>query len=366
MKKLVALIICMLVFVTLLSGCGYRDIDKRFFVVAIGIDKSADKKKPYHVSLKLAIPSAQVAPGHAKFQIISENADSIPEAVRVMKSKVDKEFDFGHCRIILFDKKVLQGNINELINWFMRRRDIQGISYLGIGKPSAEKVLQISAKSERLPANALLLAFDDTTNTSPYIVPEILNNFYMRLHEEGVDPYLPIVQPIKDSYLINTVALFKGHTITKGLDMDETRMLNELMNTSRRGQINVVTRKHQFFVNVDRLKSDLKVEIPKNERPYAKVTIKIEGFIEGSGKKLNNNYELKQYQKVAAQTINKRVKKALIQIQKLESDPLGLGLLYQAKHGVSPKDREQWKEIYRDLDFHVKTDLTLRGSGTLY
>jgi spore germination protein KC len=366
MKKLWFLIICILTLVHSLSGCGYRDIDRRFFVVAMGIDKSSDKKRPYHVTLKLSIPSAKVTPGKADYQVMTENADSIPEAIRVIKSKVDKELDFGHCRVILFDKNILKDDVAQMINWFMRRRDIQGISYLGIGKPSAEKVLQIHAKSERLPANALILAFDDTTNTSPYIVPEILNDFYMRLLEDGIDPYLPVVQPIKDAYMIHTVALFKGERIVDELNMDQTRMMNELMNTSRRGQINVVSGEHQFFVNVDRLKSEFKIVEPKHQRPYVKVDIKIEGFIEGSGKKLNNNNELKKYQKIGAKTISKRIKKALFHIQKMNSDPFGLGLRYQAKHGVSPAEFKRWQQVYNDVDFKINTDLTIRGSGTMY
>ncbi|RFU63712.1 Ger(x)C family spore germination protein [Peribacillus glennii] len=360
-------LLCELLFLcTILAGCAFRDIDKRFFVVAMGIDKSNDEKRPYDVTLKLAIPSPEIRPGKANFQIISEKADSIPEAVRVMKSKVDKEFDFGHCRMVVFDEKTIRKNQGFTINWFLRRRDIQGITYLGIGKPSARDVLKARVQSERLPGNALILSFDPTTNTSPYIMTSMLNDFYMRVREDGIDPYLPIIEPIKGSYNISKVALFAKGTLKADLTRDETRILNELMSTDRRGQINVASGGNQLFVNVDDLKSGIQVMLPKGEKPYIDVHLDIKGFIEGSGEKLATDQELKRYEKIAGATISKRVKRVLKTIQKMEADPLGLGLRYQAKMGATEQQTKDWERIYPNMDIRVHTDLKIKGTGTMY
>ena len=366
-KKDSLLILCaVLALVGMLEGCAFKDIDKRFFVVSMGVDKSNNPKKPFHVSLKLSIPSAQVQPGNAKFQIISEDADSIAEAVRVMKSKVDKDFDFGHCRVLIFDSNILKSHQAEVLNWFMRRRDIQGISYMAIGKPTAEMVLRVRFKSERVAGNALNLSFDQTTNTSPYIVSEILNDYYMRLREDGIDPYLPVIEPLEDTYVINKVALIKGEKLIGEMNRDETRVLNELLNTSRKGQINVRHGDNEFFVNVDRFKTKINLVIPKRKKPYVQVNLKIEGSIEASEKRLENNYELLEDQKLAAEVINKRVEGTLKNIQKMGADPLGLGLMYQAKQGVSEKEVKKWENLYPTIEFKVKTDLTLSGTGTMY
>lgn len=355
-----------LALVGMLAGCAFKDIDKRFFVVSMGIDDSDNPEKPFRVSLKLAIPSAQVQPGKANFQIISENADSIAEAVRVMKSKVDKDFDFGHCRVIIFDRNILKRHQPEVLNWFMRRSDIQGIAYLAIGKPTAEMVLRVRVESERLAGNALIISFDQTTNTSPYIVSEILNDYYMRFKEDGIDPYLPVIEALEDTYVINKVALTKGEKVIGELNKDQTRVLNELLNTKRRGQINVRQGDNEFFVNVNRFKTKINLVIPKRKKPYVQVNLKIEGLIEASEKKLEKNYELLEDQKLAAEIINKRVEGTLKKIQEMGADPLGLGLMYQVKQGVSDKEVKKWENLYPTIEFKVKTDLKLRGTGTMY
>ncbi|WP_409300156.1 Ger(x)C family spore germination protein [Peribacillus sp. SCS-155] len=365
MKK-AFLFIIIISLASILSSCGFRDIDKRFFVVAMGIDKSKDEKKPFHVTLKLAIPSAQVAPGKANFQLISKDANSIPEAVRVMKSEVDKEFDFGHCRIILLGPELINHHIGDAMDWLMRRRDIQGISYLGIGKPSPDTVLKARAKSERLPANALILAFDERTNTSPYIVTEILNDFYMRLKETGIDPYLPVITAQKGKYIINTVQLLKDGKLAKELGRDDTRILNELFNSPRRGEIDVSSGKDQFFVNVDDFESKFKVNIPKGKDPYVDVDLNIGGFIEYSDRKINTRSELENFEKKSAQILNKRVKTVLTEIRNSGSDPLGLGLKYQAKTRATKTLDQEWQDIYKDIDFRVHTVFNIRGSGTMY
>ncbi|PLS18695.1 hypothetical protein CVD28_06105 [Bacillus sp. M6-12] len=51
-KKDSLLILCVVLGLAgMLAGCAFKDIDKRFFVVSMGVDKSNNPKKPFHVSL---------------------------------------------------------------------------------------------------------------------------------------------------------------------------------------------------------------------------------------------------------------------------------------------------------------------------
>ncbi|MGM0903882.1 MAG: hypothetical protein ACQEXB_22620 [Bacillota bacterium] len=42
------------------SGCGFKDIDKRIFVLSIGVDHTDNEERPYRVILKLAVPSGSI------------------------------------------------------------------------------------------------------------------------------------------------------------------------------------------------------------------------------------------------------------------------------------------------------------------
>ncbi|WP_423800035.1 Ger(x)C family spore germination protein [Neobacillus sp. SAB-20_R2A] len=364
MRKQFALIVVLTSF--FLSGCQFNDLDKRFFVVAIGVDLTQDEKNPYRVIMKLAIPSAQVEPGKSRFQIIKKESNSIPEAIRIIQSMVDKKLDFGHCRVIILNEDILQHDQLAVIKWFIKRPDIQGISYVAVGKPSAEKVLSWKVKSERLPANALILAFNEVTNNSPYVMSDILNDYYMRLREDGIDPYLPIIEPIKGSFRINKAVVFKEKKMKAELNPNETRLLNELLNNEKTNLINVGKRNERLFVNAEHTDTKWKIIVPKKGKPYVLLYIKIHGIVEESEMTLHRRSDLAKYEKKAASQISSRVKEFLIHLQELEVDPLGLGLKYQAKYGITNNNISQWKAIYSNLEFKVKTDVKLKGTGAMY
>jgi spore germination protein KC len=138
-RKLKAFLFIVCLLVLTLTGCGFKDIDKRIFVVSVGVDPAKKSDKKFLISLKLAVPNIQEVSN--EFVIISEEGDTIAEAVRIMKAKVDKELDFSHAKLIVYNEKILKPEIEKnLYYWFIRRRDFQEMSWVAIGKPSAQDV----------------------------------------------------------------------------------------------------------------------------------------------------------------------------------------------------------------------------------
>ncbi|MBT2658238.1 Ger(x)C family spore germination C-terminal domain-containing protein [Bacillus sp. ISL-18] len=67
-KNLLILLSCFV-----LSACGFKDIEKRFFVVSIGVDAAKDRTKKYLVSLKFAVPGPS-KDSPIEYQIVSQEA----------------------------------------------------------------------------------------------------------------------------------------------------------------------------------------------------------------------------------------------------------------------------------------------------
>ncbi|MEC1526046.1 Ger(x)C family spore germination protein [Neobacillus niacini] len=352
-----------LIVIFLLNGCGFRDIDKRFFVVAIGVDVSEKTNKAYKVTLELAIPSPTIKPGEAKHQLISIDADSVSEAVRVLQSKVDKELNFGQCRIILLGNSLVIENHKEIIEWLQRRREISGSSYMAIGKPTAESVLSTHAKSERLPANALVLSFEEIATTSPYVLQEVLLDFYVRYWEKGIDPYLPIIEPDQEKFKINKVGLYQDKKMKVTLNPNQTQILSELQNQTRT-VIDVKDSGKDFYVTTDKVKTNINMKFNKYNRPSLDVNLKLEGIIEESHEYLRNQ-NLKKLENLAEETLEKRVKKLLIFLQEEQVDPLGFALEYSSLTH-NPLNIQEWKSVYEDLDINVRAQIRLKGTGTMY
>lgn len=105
-RKIIAYLFILILLTLSLSGCGFKDIDKRIFVVSVGVDPAQNSEKKFLISLKLAVPNVQEVSN--EFVIISQEGDAIAEAVRIMKANVDKELDFSHAKLIVYNEKILK------------------------------------------------------------------------------------------------------------------------------------------------------------------------------------------------------------------------------------------------------------------
>lgn len=347
------------------AGCmtnSFRDLDRRFFVLAIGVDKSNDDNKKYHVTLKLDIPSAKMEPGNAKSQLISTDAESIPEAIRLLKSHVDKELDFGHAKMILLGEALAKEDITQTVDFFVRRRDIQGLAFMAVGSPDASKILKIEPKSERLPANALFLSFDGNGTESSFIVTEYLFDFHRRMTEKGLDPYLPIIEPVKDNFVIERVGVFNKTKMIAELSPDETRIFNELARNFRKFDLTTRTEDVEYTLIVEKFNRRFSFRSKDENKLLVKITI--QGIAEQSKKPILKN-EWTKYEHASEKAAQGSYVNLLQKLQKFKVDPIGLGLIYTAGHYNEKKDWETWQKIYPDLTFDVQVHVKLEGTGVI-
>ncbi|MED4205158.1 Ger(x)C family spore germination protein [Neobacillus mesonae] len=349
--------------VFLVGGCGFKDIDKRLFVVSIGVDLSKNSSKKYLVSLKFAIPSASKDQPN-EFSIASEEADSMSEAVRILKTKVDKEIDFSHAKVIVLSEEVVKTTGNAgIYYWFPRRRDIQGIAWVAIGKPSALEVLKVKPKSEQLPSNALFMALGKDGSETPYIIPSLLFDFKYRLIERGIDPILPIIEAQKGIFEINSVGLFNKSKMILHLAPEETKMLNYLKSKEEKSAIKITKGKTKVVIDTDKVKAKYKIIRPKGKEPYISVEISVKGKLEETNRHVSNS-QLWEFEKAAEKSMKKETKQLLEKIQAANVDPLGFGLRYRAR-SFNNDDWEQWKKIYPNITFKVDTKVQITDTGLI-
>ncbi len=346
-----------------IGGCGFKDIDKRFFVVSIGVDKAKTKSNRYLVSLKFAVPSPS-KDSPTQFQIVSEEANSISEAVRIIKTKVDKEIDFSHAKVIVFSEDVVKKKGNAgMYYWFTRRRDIQKIAWVNIGKPTALDVLKVKPKSEQIPSNALFLALGKEGSETPYVNPEYLFDMKYRLIERGIDPLIPIIVAKKDLFEINTVGLFNKSSLKMTLAPEETKIINFLRNREEKSAINVTKGNTIVVLNTNRVKTKYKLYIPKAKRPFIKLNVEMEGTLEEASRRVPVP-ALSEYEAAAEKEISKRFEKLLVKMQKSNLDPIGFGLRYRSRH-FNNDDWEEWKKIYPNIIFKVNSKVQIEDTGLI-
>ncbi|PTY79367.1 spore gernimation protein GerC [Heyndrickxia sporothermodurans] len=354
--------VCIFLLLLILSGCGFKDIDKRIFVVSIGIDTASHSQKKYNISLKFVIPGSKDEPDD--FLIVSEKANSISEAVRMIKTKVDKEIDFGHAKVILFGQDLLLKKLPIEINyWFARRRDIQQIAWVGVGKPSALDVLQVRPKSEQLPSDALFLALGKDGSETPYIIPPFYYDYKKRLTEKGLDPMLPIIEAKDSLFTINTMALMNKKKMKTILTPEETKFLNFMLNKEEKSVLKVNKGKDMIIIETQKVKTKYKIITPPGKQPYIRVKLKVRGRIEEAIKAVHND-KLTNYENESEKMLNKGMEKLLIKMQKEGVDPIGFGMRYRSRH-FNTNDWEEWQHLYPNIKFKVHSNVQIEDTGLI-
>jgi len=346
-----------------LSGCGFKDIDQRFFVIAVGVDRG--QNSAYKISLKLAIPSAKTEPGESKSIVVSQEADSIAEAVRLMKSKVDKEFDFGQAKVIVIGKPYADSReLGTSLDWFYRRRDIQEIAYMAIGEPDAFTAVSTKPASERYPGNSLIMSFTREGTDSPYIVTEPLFDYYRRIHDFGKDPYLPIIEAEKDSFTIRRVAVMHHSRKVMELSEDETATFNQLVRQFPRFIIrtSVEGRPVTFYSVKTRVK--YRILTPRSGPPEIRYTVKVLAEAEDSHTRLYG-LNWKSLEKIIERHLEQKYTELLEKLQRVKADPVGFGIRYRATRHQGRTEYETWQTVYPNVKFNVNVKVRFWGTGII-
>jgi spore germination protein KC len=348
------------------SGCGFKDIDKRIFVLSIGVDHTKSEEKPFRVVLKLAVPSGSIKQAGTEYTYLTEESESISTAIRSLKSQTDKELDFGHAKVIVFGEEVLHHELEEIIDFFLRRRDIQMIAWVGVGQPSAEYVLKAEPESEMAGSHALFNFFDQNGVESSLIVTSYLFDFRRRVVETGIDPILPVLTTSEDKKRIDVSRAIVVNGDKKPVELNEKQatIYNLMGNYADRYDVRVKNDDLNFTVAIDTSKVTFDINTESKQKPMIKMDIDMVGIIQEADVDTDSS-KLQSYSKATSKTVKKDVMEVLSMFQEEGLDPLGFGLRYKATRLHNNKRYEEWKELYPKVTFEVNAKVSLKSTGVI-
>ncbi|AFH64020.1 Ger(x)C family spore germination protein [Paenibacillus caseinilyticus] len=346
----------------LTAGCSQlKDIDKRLFVVAIGIDPVPGSKDRMKITLKAAIPQGDPKQGGQEFDLITIEAGSIAESLRLAKSKVDKELDFGHTKGLLFGEKLSPDALTYAVDWAVRRRDIQLVSLTALAQPTAYDILKQKIKTERVPGKALFLALSREGTESPFIVPAYLFDLHRKLYEPGWSPALPIVEYKGKQFNINKLAVLRKKQTAGTLTPDETKLYNILTRRHVRTNLNLMWKDNRLALNLDQTNSWFRIISTGEGGTQVVFHLHLSGMLEETRMVTSlSGTELRELETAYTEKLSKDVRALLTKLQQWDTDPLGLGLHYEARH-----PGRSWKELYPGASFTVQAKVQIRSTGVI-
>ncbi|GKV65331.1 MULTISPECIES: Ger(x)C family spore germination protein [unclassified Sporosarcina] len=357
----------MLSTVILLSGCAFKDIDKRLFVSAIGVDPAANGEEGYKVTLKVALPFGAIKETtKPNFTYLSKEGESIGEIIRMLETHADKVLEFGHMKTIVIHEDLLTDHMKTFMDYFIRRGDIQFIAYVAGAKSSAEEILKVQPDTEA-PASVSMFNFFGTDGTeSPYITTTYLFQFRRDFFTEGLNAVLPLIETNKDQteLIVNKTIVVDKKKDPLTLDHDETKYYNTLFRGANGFSYKVKNGDKRLLLNISRVKMNYQI-ITNNNVPQAiDMDVKMVGVIGESDKTLSIA-KLDEYNHFASKEVKKKILGLLNRMQEHQVDPFGFGLHYRATRLSHDHLAETWRQAYPDLKFNVNVEVKLQSTGTI-
>ncbi|MBW7453721.1 Ger(x)C family spore germination protein [Paenibacillus sepulcri] len=348
----------------MLQGCrsDYKDIDRRQFVVTMGLDKDEEEGE-FHMTLRGAIPQSQ-NPGSVTsadtFESYETSAASIGQAIQQITQQFFLEPDYSHLKGVIFSEELARSdNILQYIDFFIRRRDFQDLAMVAIAE-NAEEIINLHQKGERTAGDNLFMKFGEGVNTE-YTPAIELQEIYKYSLTPGLTYYCPILHVEKNKITSGATALFdRNNRMIIKLDGEETKYFNLLRRGLERGFI-VLGPEQQNGLGIRRGKADFHIKKQKNAL-VCDVHVQVEASIEDSDQSDYTPADLKQ---MAEKKLNADISGLLLKMQANQVDPLFIGLKYWSMSSGFKLDRDWLAEIYPDMKIQVHSDVTITRTGTL-
>lgn len=349
--------------VSFFTGCDFKDIDRRTFIVAVGID-SVGGNGEIEVSFKAAIPKtigqSGSGQGEKNFEFYTVRGNSFGEIFRLLKTKTSLEPDFGHMKIIVLGEGYVKNNeIDDVIDFFARRRDIQLIAYVAVGSPSAKAVLSMEPQGEKTAGGALFIKFGQGTN-SEYGLITMLKDVKYSATTKGMTAFCPVLEVAEGKIILEKVALFDRVKFSMFLNRDETKLFKLLFEGVQNGYIVVDTleSKNPLGININSGKAAIKLKEVNNDIIYnIKVTIK------GNLEEVGEYVELTDAEARAKKILDSRISLLLGKLQKNGLDPLQLQVKYWANNKNYDFSDEWLENQYKKVQFKVDSNVVIERTG---
>lgn len=400
---------CLLISLTLATGCGTRETDELVFVLAIGFDEAENGqiKVTYQMAIPRTLGKSEGGGGNGggnKATIISTVvAPSVSEARNELMSTISRIPNQNHIKAMLISEKLARSGIEKILAPAERFKEWRETIPLIIVKGSAEEFMtKNEPKLEQTPSKFYETLLLKAPENSYYLRVEV-HDFNTRIKNFGGSPYATYaaISPMKASPLPDATtrpqqqageytagqvprsgnenpidfagtAMFHGAKMVGVLNNTETRMLAIVLNKFT----------HSPLVVTDPLSPDQKIAL--NIRPAKKTKvavsvsgeqqfIRVQAFLEADLISIHSgiNYEAAEYKKLVENQVSNVIKEQLLDMikhtQEVNSDVCGFGLFLRPLCDTFDQVQQvDFTYLFPNAKVEVEVQTKLRRSGLLW
>jgi spore germination protein len=363
MKKVI-IVFCFLLMAT---GCAQKPIiDDLALINAIAYDLSEENEEELKVTATFPIITKD---GKYDRKTLIVEGKSSKSAREKLKHKTNMQLENGQVRVSLFGTELAKQGLIPQIDSFVRDPNIGSRVLLALGKPEASDILTLQIENEGQNATYLEQAITKLHSESKTINYDIIQ-FLRDLYDDGVDPTLPAYKVEEDDLKYDGVGLFQGDKLIDYLNPVDSKLLFLLRKEITHGDLEQeieleAGEKQQIMLSYVQTKHSIDVNSVAKDNLVATIDLEIQGdVLEFTGEEdlSDPNIQMK-VEKLISEQLKSKGNKLLLQLQKMQVDPIGIGQHVRNHMKYKRWKKLNWYEEYQNMEINVNITVKFSSNG---
>ncbi len=343
----------------LLCGCwDQRLIADRVFIGGVGFDEVKNNETQLAVSILNANSKGN---GTVEYSPIfhSESGKTMTEVYKKIEHYLPGSIDAAKVDVILFGPSFIHKDIYPFIQPFI----INNLSSLTSKviyseKMTAKDITYLERIAEQPNAVVLEKIIKNAENNS--VIPTMnTGKLIILMTEEGIDFTLPIIKikEKKEASVIGAGLFHKSSYTGEYVPASESGLLTIMMSATQTNPLlsSILEDDEKIGYSVNRSKVKIDIE-PKNLQTNIDIQLSVM-LVDIPKRKILTPSYFKQLQPLIQKDLQKRMEKIIQQLQKNNSDLLGIGRMIREKNPEKWKSLK-WEETYKKIKIkptvHIK------------
>ncbi|CDQ40768.1 MULTISPECIES: Ger(x)C family spore germination protein [Virgibacillus] len=378
MKNKLIMLLCFIP-ILLLSGClETKPIERLAIINARGIDLLAEGLiDTTLVMFQFDTQSPDIS------KIASGSGKTIKEARYDANTKTSFTLTPGQIRLELYGKDVAEKGIISYLNTLVRDARTSDRVLLAITDSSAKEIITQGQQATNINVGLFMSGLIKQKIENDSIPKPELYDFTHAFFEKGQDPVLPLISSAEGTPALSSMAMFKDDVYVGKLSLDQAILINMFLKTIHSTPFDIgvdakpLEKYLQNFLSgqdnetiqlngkIIKGRTNTKIVDSKQLKFQTDVTIQMNLLELSRELDLANEEVTSTLEEQIEKQVKKQYEELLTQTQKMKADPFGYGEIYRINKNNGELKRDQWHELYPEIDVDYKVDVKIVEYGTI-
>jgi len=372
LKRILTLILMILIFPLILTGCWDQKIYEHIgFILNVGIESSKDG----NMLITFTSPVVGEGEGETGVELIEVTGGILREGRQNARNMSSKQLESGKLQQFLISSELAQKrNVHDLIEIAERDPILPIQCWLVIVDGSPNELIKAAANLKEKPRPAIYINQLLENSAKGSKIPETrLADFNIEYLAPGLDPMLPLIKLSNNQVMVTGSALFSKGKMTGKLSTRQSFLALAMMGRARKAGFSSIDPifpkvsddgKEDMATELRAIKRNIKIKMVDGE-PVVNIYINFAGYISEYGwDSLTDQAVQKEIESYLSERLKKDCIETINILQQANCDAIGIGDMIRAKCGEYWKSVD-WEDAYRDIVIDVDVNVDIKQFGVI-